>query len=82
MNPEQRVAVRSRRTRAEIQQLVAEFVSKRYGAERVLQRSRFELQDAGSTSEEAAMEEKEGKDSRERPVDGGGIGQQDVGVGE
>ena len=54
----------------------------RYAAERGLQQSRFELQHVGSPPEEAEMEEEERKRSRGRPVDGGGIGQQDVGVGE
>jgi hypothetical protein len=46
------------RTRSEVQQLVAEFMSKRHAAERVLPESSFELQHAGSPPKETALEEK------------------------
>ena len=52
-----------------------------YTAERVLPESRFELQHAGSPSEEAAMEEKEEKRSRGRTVGASGIGHQEIAGG-
>src|SRR6266478_4260698 len=53
----------------------------RYAAERVLPKSRFELQHAGSPSEEAAMEEKDEKRWRRRQVGGSGIGHQETASG-
>src|SRR5579864_543469 len=46
------------RTGAELQQLVAEFVSSGLRRKRILPESRFELQHSGSPSEEAGLEEK------------------------
>lgn len=62
MNGEQQVAAPRQRTRAEVQELVSEFV-KRYAAERVLPQPRSEPRNAGSPSEEAAVEE----EGEERP---------------
>src|ERR1700694_2984813 len=53
----------------------------RYGAERVLPKSRFELGHAGSPSEEAAMEEKDEKRSRRGQVGASGIGHQETASG-
>src|SRR5207245_6129273 len=53
----------------------------RYAAERVLPESRFELQHAGSPSEEEAVEEEDEKRSRRRPVGASGIGHQETAGG-
>ncbi len=50
----------------------------RHAAERILPQSGFELEHAGSPSQEAALEEKEEKQPRGWPVGRGGIGHQEV----
>src|SRR5713226_2561405 len=50
----------------------------RHAAERILPQSGFELEHAGSPSQEAALEEKEEKQPRGWPVGRGGIGHQAV----
>ena len=49
-----------------------------HAAERVLSQSGFELEHAGSPSQEAALEEKEEKQPGGWPVGRGGIGHQEV----
>ena len=53
----------------------------RHAAERVLPESRFELQHAGSPSEEATVEEEGKKRSRRGPVGARGIGHQEIADG-
>jgi hypothetical protein len=80
MNGEQQVAAPRQRTRAEVQELVSEFV-KRYAAERVLPQPRSELRNAGSPSEEAAVEVEDEKRSHCRSFGTCGIGYQEISSG-
>jgi hypothetical protein len=64
MNGEQQEAVRRRRTRAEVRQLVVEFVNSSMRRSEFCQSRGFELQHAGSPSEEAAAEKEDEKRSR------------------
>ena len=77
MNGEPKAVLRGRRTRAEVQQLVSEF-PQRNAAECILPQSRFELEHAGSPSEEAPMEAEEEKLSRRVQVAGCGVGRGEI----
>lgn len=59
MTVENKLSAPKRRTRAEVQKLVAEFVEQRHATQQVLPESGFEFRHAESSSEEATLEKKE-----------------------